>query len=93
MPKPPLPDELQRVLENPNPAVIGSVSPDGAPNTVAPSFHGWPRAISRAETTGLRLTAAIATAALSMMRLMIIAATSFSTGVRSAATPAIFHAS
>ena len=34
----------------------------------------------RAETTGRRLIAAMATAALSMMRLMIIAVTSFGTG-------------
>jgi PPOX class probable F420-dependent enzyme len=40
MPKPPLPAELQRVLENPNPAVIGSVTPDGAPNTVA-TWYLW----------------------------------------------------
>jgi PPOX class probable F420-dependent enzyme len=40
MPKPPLPDELQRVLANPNPAIIGSVSPDGAPNTVA-TWYLW----------------------------------------------------
>jgi hypothetical protein len=37
--------------------------------------------------------AAMATAALSMMRLMIIAATSFSTATLSAATAAIFQAS
>jgi PPOX class probable F420-dependent enzyme len=40
MPKPPLPDELQRVLANPNPAIIGSVTPDGAPNTVA-TWYLW----------------------------------------------------
>jgi PPOX class probable F420-dependent enzyme len=40
MPKPPLPDELQRVLANPNPSIIGSVSPDGAPNTVA-TWYLW----------------------------------------------------
>jgi PPOX class probable F420-dependent enzyme len=40
MPKPPLPDELQRVLANPNPAIIGSVAPDGAPNTVA-TWYLW----------------------------------------------------
>jgi hypothetical protein len=39
MPTPPLPDELQRVLANPNPAIIGTVTPDGAPNTVA-TLHG-----------------------------------------------------
>jgi PPOX class probable F420-dependent enzyme len=40
MPKPPLPDELQRVLANPNPAIIGTVTPDGAPNTVA-TWYVW----------------------------------------------------
>jgi PPOX class probable F420-dependent enzyme len=40
MPKPPLPDELQRVLANPNPSIIGSVTPDGAPNTVA-TWYLW----------------------------------------------------
>ena len=40
MPKPPLPDELQRVLANPNPSIIGSVAPDGAPNTVA-TWYLW----------------------------------------------------
>ena len=40
MPKPPLPDELQRVLANPNPAIIGTVTPDGAPNTVA-TWYLW----------------------------------------------------
>ena len=48
---------------------------------------------ARAETTGARLIAAMATAALSMIRLMIIAATSCSTATLSAATPAIFQAS
>ena len=49
--------------------------------------------MSRAETMAWRLAEAIATEALSMMRLTIIAATSFSTGILSAATPAIFQAS
>ena len=49
--------------------------------------------MSRAVTTGWRLIAPIATAALSMMRLTIIAATSRSTGTLSAATAAIFQAS
>lgn len=40
MPKPPLPDELQRVLANPNPSVIGSVTPEGAANTVA-TWYVW----------------------------------------------------
>ena len=40
MPTPPLPDELQQVLAKPNPSIIGSVSPDGAPNTVA-TWYLW----------------------------------------------------
>jgi PPOX class probable F420-dependent enzyme len=40
MPKPPLPDELLEVLPKPNPAIIGSVQPDGAPNTVA-TWYLW----------------------------------------------------
>lgn len=40
MPNPPLPDELQQVLANPNPAVIGTVAPDGTPNTVA-TWYLW----------------------------------------------------
>src|SRR6185436_6157533 len=40
MPKPPLPPRLQEVLAKPNPAVIGSVSPDGSPNTVA-TWYVW----------------------------------------------------
>jgi PPOX class probable F420-dependent enzyme len=40
MPKPPLPDELLAVLPKPNPAIIGSVQPDGAPNTVA-TWYLW----------------------------------------------------
>jgi PPOX class probable F420-dependent enzyme len=40
MPKPPLPDELLAVLAKPNPAIIGSVQPNGAPNTVA-TWYVW----------------------------------------------------
>src|SRR3954451_2309261 len=40
MPKPPIPGELDAVLAKPNPAVIGSVQPDGAPNTVA-TWYVW----------------------------------------------------
>jgi PPOX class probable F420-dependent enzyme len=40
MPKPPLPDALQDVLRKPNPAVIGTVAPDGSPNTVA-TWYVW----------------------------------------------------
>ena len=38
MPTPPLPRELQDVLARPNPAVIGTLRPDGSPNTVATWF-------------------------------------------------------
>ena len=65
----------------------------GMPKIAAPPFFGWPSAMARAETTGLRLTEAMATEALSMIRLMIIACTSFWTATLSAATPAIFQAS
>ena len=40
MPTPPLPDELRHLLARPNPAVIGTVTPDGAPNTVA-TWYVW----------------------------------------------------
>jgi PPOX class probable F420-dependent enzyme len=40
MPKPPLPPHLQAVLAEPNPAVIGTVRPDGTPNTVA-TWYVW----------------------------------------------------
>jgi len=40
MPSPPLPPELQELLAKPNPAVIGTVTPDGAPNTVA-TWYLW----------------------------------------------------
>ena len=34
MPKPPLPDELQALLREPNPAVMASLKADGSPLTV-----------------------------------------------------------
>jgi PPOX class probable F420-dependent enzyme len=40
MPTPPLPRELQEVLAKPNPAVIGTAAPDGAPSTVA-TWYLW----------------------------------------------------
>jgi len=40
MPKPPIPEKLQQVLAKPNPSVIGSVTPDGAANTVA-TWYVW----------------------------------------------------
>jgi PPOX class probable F420-dependent enzyme len=42
MPKPPLPPELERFLAAPNPAVIGSVRPDGSPHTAA-TWYIWER--------------------------------------------------
>jgi PPOX class probable F420-dependent enzyme len=35
VPKSPLPSELEEFLANPNPAVIGTVAPDGSPHTAA----------------------------------------------------------
>ena len=52
------------------------------PNTAAPSFRGCAMACARAVITGWRFSEAEATAALSMMRLPIISATSSSTGHR-----------
>ena len=40
MTTPPLPAELQEVLVKPNPAVVGTVRPDGTPNTVA-TWYLW----------------------------------------------------
>jgi PPOX class probable F420-dependent enzyme len=40
MPNPPLPEHLQEVLRSPNPSVIGTVKPDGAPITVA-TWYLW----------------------------------------------------
>jgi PPOX class probable F420-dependent enzyme len=40
MPTPPLPPHLQDVLANPNPAVIGTVTPESSPNTVA-TWYLW----------------------------------------------------
>jgi PPOX class probable F420-dependent enzyme len=40
MPKPPLPDHLQALLAKPNPAVMGTLRPDGAPFTVA-TWYLW----------------------------------------------------
>ena len=40
MPKPPLPDELQALLREPNPAVMASLKPDGSPLTVA-TWYLW----------------------------------------------------
>jgi PPOX class probable F420-dependent enzyme len=40
MPKPPLPDDLQELLAKPNPAVIGTLRPDGSPHTTA-TWYLW----------------------------------------------------
>jgi len=40
MPKPPLPDELQALLREPNPAVMASLKPGGGPLSVA-TWYVW----------------------------------------------------
>jgi PPOX class probable F420-dependent enzyme len=40
MPKPPIPSEFVEVLKRPNPAVMGTVRPDGTPVTVA-TWYLW----------------------------------------------------
>jgi PPOX class probable F420-dependent enzyme len=40
MPTPPLPPELDTFLARPNPAVIATLEPDGAPHT-APTWYIW----------------------------------------------------
>ncbi len=40
MPKPPVPDDLAALLARPNPAVIGTLRPDGWPHTVA-TWYLW----------------------------------------------------
>jgi PPOX class probable F420-dependent enzyme len=40
MPKPPLPPELDALLSRPNPAVIATLKPDGAPHSVA-TWYLW----------------------------------------------------
>src|SRR3954463_822819 len=40
MPKPPLPPELDEFLTQANPAVIGTLDPDGAPHTAA-TWYLW----------------------------------------------------
>jgi PPOX class probable F420-dependent enzyme len=42
VPKPPVPAELDEFLKQPNPAVIGSVRPDGSPHTTA-TWYFWDR--------------------------------------------------
>ena len=40
MPKPPVPAELSELLARPNPSVIATLKPDGAPHTVA-TWYVW----------------------------------------------------
>src|SRR6185503_10611426 len=40
MPKPPIPEELQALLREPNPAVIATLKPNGAPHSVA-TWYLW----------------------------------------------------
>jgi PPOX class probable F420-dependent enzyme len=40
MPKPPVPEDVQALLRQANPAVIGTLMPDGSPNTVA-TWYVW----------------------------------------------------
>jgi PPOX class probable F420-dependent enzyme len=40
MPKAPLPPELVEFLSQPNPSVIGTIGPDGAPHTAA-TWYAW----------------------------------------------------
>lgn len=65
----------------------------GAPRTVAPGAWGWARACARAAAGGVRSSAAVATAALSMTRLTTMSVTSAAGGTGSAASSAIFQAS
>ncbi len=40
MPRAPLPPELERFLEKPRPAVVGTIAPDGSPVTTA-TWYDW----------------------------------------------------
>jgi PPOX class probable F420-dependent enzyme len=40
MPKPPVPPEVDEFLQRPNPAVVATLRPDGAPHTVA-TWYLW----------------------------------------------------
>jgi PPOX class probable F420-dependent enzyme len=56
VPRVPLPPELDALLSQANPAVVGTVSPDGAPHTAA-TWYDWEngRALLNMEDTRLRL--------------------------------------
>lgn len=56
MPRPPLPPPLAALLARPNPAVIGTLKPDGSPHTVA-TWYLWEdgRALVSMDTTRRRV--------------------------------------
>ncbi|HVA29992.1 MAG TPA: PPOX class F420-dependent oxidoreductase [Gaiellaceae bacterium] len=56
MPQVPVPPELDALLAQPNPAVVGTVRPDGSPHTAA-TWYDWEggRILLNMEDTRLRL--------------------------------------
>jgi PPOX class probable F420-dependent enzyme len=56
VPEPPVPPEIEAFLRKPNPAVIGTLRPDGSPHTVA-TWYDWEdgRVLVNMEVTRLRL--------------------------------------
>jgi PPOX class probable F420-dependent enzyme len=56
MPRPPVTPEIDAFLAKPNPAVIGSVRPDGSPHTAA-TWYDWEdgRVLLNMEDTRVRL--------------------------------------
>jgi PPOX class probable F420-dependent enzyme len=56
MPRVPVPDDVAEFLARPNPAVVGTVRPDGSPHTAA-TWYDWEngRVLLNMEDTRLRL--------------------------------------
>lgn len=56
MPRAPVPHEIDAFLARPNPAVVGTVQPDGAPHTAA-TWYDWEdgRVLLNMEDTRVRL--------------------------------------
>jgi PPOX class probable F420-dependent enzyme len=56
MPSTPVPPDVDAFLAKPNPAVVGTVRPDGSPHTAA-TWYGWEngRVLLNMEDTRLRL--------------------------------------
>jgi PPOX class probable F420-dependent enzyme len=56
MPRVPVPDDVAEFLAQPNPAVVGTVRPDGSPHTAA-TWYDWEngRVLLNMEDTRLRL--------------------------------------